>query len=190
MPTVRKPAKATPPPRNNKPESESEGSAYPALRPTEMEGVFLNRFGVKVGADGVALSFAALKAKDTQRQAQALAPKNDTGTTLDFVESVRADPGLPLDMRLRAANMALPYQHQKKPTAFVGGGGPDSPIQMHVTMDVMLQQLAEALPRDEAMMVMEVLRRANERKMAAASPPAAEAVVPTEVKATKRGKGK
>lgn len=94
------------------------------LRATDTPGIFRNRAGVLVDADGVALSFKEVRKADDDDFTQVLG--RPARTPLDVIEGVALDPRAPKHVRLDAATKAAPYRHAK--LVAVGGSSLMPPI--------------------------------------------------------------
>ena len=93
------------------------------LRPSDIPGVWLNRFNIPCDENGVSLSFKTVKAKDRANIAEVL---DDAVTTpAQYLRAVALDPRFPTAVRLDAAKAAAPYTDRKQPTALDGGVAPD-----------------------------------------------------------------
>lgn len=133
--------KRTSPEPKRFPRSE-EKPANPALRPTDLPGVFINKAGVKVGANGVALTFAQLKSRDKARFNEVLG--EDVHTPADLLKAVALDPRHPLPQRIDAANKAAPYFTAKR--VAIQGGGPEAPpLDIRVAMENLPQKALDKL---------------------------------------------
>lgn len=81
------------------------------LRPSDIEGLYRNRAGVLVDADGVAVGFRDVKRADDARFSEVLG--RTPTAPLDIIEGVAMDPRIPMHVRLDAAVKAAPYRHPK-----------------------------------------------------------------------------
>ena len=89
------------------------------LRPSDIPGVWLNRFNIPCDADGVSLSFKTVRTKDRENMAEVL---DDAVTTpAQYLRAVALDPRFPTAVRVDAAKAAAPYTDRKQPTALDGG---------------------------------------------------------------------
>lgn len=100
-----------------------KGSPAPGkgLRCSETPGVYLNEFNTPCDADGVALSFKQVKARDTARFEEVIGEHADTPAK--FLKAVSLDPRMPMLTRIDAAKAAAPYSDRKQPIAIDGGAG-------------------------------------------------------------------
>lgn len=94
----------------NKPQQPSTRRGATLLA-TDIPGVWKNRSGVLVDADGVAIGFKDLKRQDDKRFEEVLG--RPATQPLDIIEGVAMDPRQPLHARLDAAKHAAPYRHPK-----------------------------------------------------------------------------
>lgn len=102
--------------------------------PTSVPGVFRNRHGALVDADGVAVGLAALRAQEAaERDALGL---KEPATPAEFLKTVALDPRHPLPVRVDAAKAAAPYTDRKQPQAVDGGVGADGkPLPIGLALD-------------------------------------------------------
>lgn len=112
-----------------------------ALRPTTIEGVFLNRAGVHVDSRGVALSFRELKERDEAHFADVLG--TPAATPAELLKAVALDPRQPFACRIDAAKAAAPYFTPKR-VAVQGGGADAPPLDVRASVESMTaEQLNE-----------------------------------------------
>lgn len=134
--------KAAPKPRAPKPEgvqrftgtepgaqdlSTTDEQKEMGLRPTGTPGVFLNRSGQMVDADGILLTYGQVKGKDDARWERIIGEPVDTPAKL--LKAVTLDPQQTLMTRLDAAKAAAPYFDRKKPIG-IDGGSDGKPIEV------------------------------------------------------------
>lgn len=100
-----------------------------ALQKTTTPGVYVNRAGIMVDKNGVALNFNQVKEKDDARWEQILGKPVETPAEL--LKAVSLDPSKPLAMRIDAAKSAAPYTDRKKPVG-IDGGEDGKPIMLSV----------------------------------------------------------
>lgn len=100
-----------------------------ALQKTTTPGVYVNRAGIMVDKNGVALNFNQVKDKDDERWKQILGKPVETPAEL--LKAVSLDPTKPLAMRIDAAKSAAPYTDRKKPVG-IDGGEDGKPIMLSV----------------------------------------------------------
>lgn len=111
-------------------EVDEEWGADPyALQKTTTPGVYVNRAGIMVDKNGVALNFNQVKDKDDERWKQILGKPVETPAEL--LKAVSLDPTKPLAMRIDAAKSAAPYTDRKKPVG-IDGGEDGKPIMLSV----------------------------------------------------------
>lgn len=122
----------------------SRSSPKTMLRPTELPDVFLNSDGAQVDRRGILLSLQAVKAIESQLDAEVLGEPVTTPALL--LKRVALDVRLPLETRLRAAREAAPYFDRKMPTA-LEGGDPDKPVRVE-SQSVLLKNLSAMSPDD------------------------------------------
>lgn len=94
-----------------------------APQPTATPGVFLNRMGVLVNANGVALQLADVIKQDKDHLSALANEKVDTPAAV--LKAYALDPTKPVQIRLEAAKAAAPYYNRKKPVAIDGGEDED-----------------------------------------------------------------
>lgn len=82
-----------------------------SLKPTDVPGVFRNKAGVLVDADGIAVGFRDVKKADDTRFKEVLG--RDPLTPLDVITGTAMDPRNPMHVRLDAAKAATPYLSPK-----------------------------------------------------------------------------
>jgi len=125
----------------SRPESKAP---HPSLRATDIPGVYYNSAGVRVGPNGVAITFAELKRKDRDRFREVL--DEDVSTPADLLKAVAMDPRHPLPQRIDAANKAAPYFTAKR--VAIQGGGPEAPpVDIRVLMEKMPQKELDKLEK-------------------------------------------
>lgn len=133
-----------PKPKRVAEEAKPVHSPRPGLKPTDIPGVYINSAGVKVGTNGVALTFKELKRKDTERFKEASG--EDVVTPADLLKAVAMDPRHPLPQRIDAANKAAPYFTAKR--VAIQGGGPEAPpIDLRVAMETLPQKELDKLEK-------------------------------------------
>lgn len=121
------------------------GAAFPHLRPTATEGVFINQSGARVNAQGVLLSLELTKDLDADFE---IIIGKKLETPGEFLRAVALHPSLPISMRLDAAKSAAPYTDRKKPI---------SVEQRNTNNDIDLTALAK-LPREKRLQLLQTLR--------------------------------
>jgi hypothetical protein len=117
-----------PPPGSRTFDPLDEADPY-ALQKTTTPGVYINRAGILVDANGIALNFKQVKDKDDARWEQILGKPVETPAEL--LKAVSLDPTKPLAMRIDAAKSAAPYTDRKKPIG-IDGGEDGKPIMMSI----------------------------------------------------------
>lgn len=90
------------------------------LRPSDIPGVWLNRFNIPCDEDGVSLSFKAVKARDRAHLVEVMEDAA-TDSPAQYLKAVAVDPRFPTAVRVDAAKAAAPYFDRKQPQALDGG---------------------------------------------------------------------
>lgn len=111
------------------PADEEWGADPYALQKTTTPGVYVNRAGIMVDKNGVALNFNQVKEKDDARWEQILGKPVETPAEL--LKAVSLDPTKTLAMRIDAAKSSAPYYTRKMPIG-VDGGADGRPIMVSV----------------------------------------------------------
>lgn len=106
----------------------SRSSTRVTLVATDIPGVYRNRSGVLCNEKGVKLSFADLKAADTERwiESAGAAPNSPA----ELLKAIALDPRFHLDTRMHAAKQAAPYFDMRMPLRIDGTVTPKSGFDM------------------------------------------------------------
>jgi hypothetical protein len=94
------------------------------LRPSDITDVWLNELNIPCDADGVALSFKQVKARDLARFEEVIG--EEVTSPAQLLKAVALDPRQPMNQRISAAISAAPYYNRKQPIALDGGLNPDT----------------------------------------------------------------
>lgn len=94
------------------------------LRPSDIEGVYVNRMGVLVDADGIMISLARAREIEEERFGD-----TTPSTPAELLKAAALNQRLPLEVRLDAAGKAAPYFDRKVPVG-IEGSMPGSPINL------------------------------------------------------------
>jgi hypothetical protein len=97
------------------------------LRRTGTPGVYLNKVGQMVDADGVMLDYTDVKSRDDARFERIIGEPVDTPAKL--LKAVALDPQQTMVTRIDAAKAAAPYYDRKKPIG-IDGGDDGKPIEI------------------------------------------------------------
>lgn len=110
-------------PKTKRPELPAQSEDPTRLRPTDVEGVFLNSLGIPVNKAGVALSLGKLREAEDAHYSTLVGGAIDSPAK--FLKAVALDPKTPKLTRIDAAKAAAPYYDRKMPMAIDGGLDPD-----------------------------------------------------------------
>lgn len=110
---------------------------------TEIPGVYLNRHGYRVDAQGIFIPLRRLQEMDQTRAEEVIG--EPVTSPAQYLKRVALDPTVPTHQRIAAAVSAAPYFDRKMPQA-LEGSNPNDPIK--VTTSVTLKNLNALSPEE------------------------------------------
>lgn len=132
--------------------AEVEGR-YP--QPTEIPGIFLNRYGYKVNDKGFLLPLREVQALETRRTEDVLGEEK-TSSPAQYLRRVALDPTLQIHTRMAAAIAAAPYFDRKMPQA-LEGSSPNEPIKTEMSLTIKSLNALQPTERKAALALLEKL---------------------------------